>query len=573
MGNSTEKIHSLVDNVDSGKLLVPEMQRRYVWRTTQVRDLFDSLYRGYPVGSILVWNRPDGDIEGRVLDVGESAGNMRTGETQLLLDGQQRLTSLTAILRDKELLVRQRKKSLDILFNVTHPDVEEDEILDAVDPDEDDEDTDSDDERDALDFEKKTFVVATRRLMSKPNWVSLRRVFREDSADIWLDLIEKMRLESKSPEAKKILTRIQQLRKIADIDIPIVTLGKEMDYRTVTDVFCRVNSAGARLKGSDLALAQITSRWIGSLKKFEAFQNKWGGDAKQPLFDLGFAIRALVVFCTGQCKFLSVGSISVDRLEKGWEKTVKALETAFDIIKNGWEIHSFTLLSAPSLVITLAYYLRHLEENGRNPSDQEMAELHKWLLVASICGHYSKGSSESIMDQDLAAIDKGASIAELSSAFTKQGWTGLVTEEDLKGKFHGSAYFGLMYLAMKDAGAKDWYHHAKISLANVGAVLKVQFHHICPRALLRAHGGYYASEINDIANLAFIGGSTNRKISDKRPADYLPTISVEDRKSQCVPLDEALYDLDKYREFIAERRKLIADMLNAYLSNIHVGAN
>ena len=75
MGNSTDTIRSLVDKVDSGTLLVPEMQRRYVWRSTQVRDLFDSLYRGYPVGSILIWNRPDGDIEGRVLDVGESAGN------------------------------------------------------------------------------------------------------------------------------------------------------------------------------------------------------------------------------------------------------------------------------------------------------------------------------------------------------------------------------------------------------------------------------------------------------------------------------------------------------------------
>ena len=155
MGNSTDKIRSLVDSVDSGKLLVPEMQRRYVWRSTQVRDLFDSLYRGYPVGSILVWNRPDGDVEGRVLDVGESAGKLKGGQTQLLLDGQQRLTSLTSILKDKELLVRWRKKPIDILFNVTHPDVEGDEVLDVVEPDDDDDDdADNDDGNDALDFEK-----------------------------------------------------------------------------------------------------------------------------------------------------------------------------------------------------------------------------------------------------------------------------------------------------------------------------------------------------------------------------------------------------------------------------------
>ena len=568
MGNSTDSIRSLVGKVIGKSLVLPEMQRRYVWRSTQVRDLFDSLYRGYPVGSILVWNRPDGDIDGRVLDVGESAGTIKKGETQLLLDGQQRLTSLTAILKDKELLVRWRKKSIDILFNVTHPDVEEDETLDFSEPDDEDEDVDSDEERDSLDFEKKTFVVATRRLMSQPNWISLRRVFKEDSADIWLEIIGKMNLETRSPEAKKILGRIQQLQKIADIEIPIVTLGKEMDYRTVTDVFCRVNSAGARLKGSDLALAQITSRWVGSLKKFEGFQNKWGGDAKQPLFDLGFVIRALVVFCTRQCKFLSVGAIPVERLEKGWSVTIKALETAFDIIKNGWHIDSFSLLSAPSLVITIAYYLKHVEDSGRELSRQEMANLHKWLLVASVCGHYSKGSSESIMDQDLSSIDKGMSVDEMMLAFAKQGWSGSVTEDELKGKFHGNAYFGLMFLAMQDVGAMDWYHHVRISLANIGSVLKVQFHHIFPRARLKAHGGYDAMEINDIANLAFIGGNANRKISDKDPVEYLQGIDVEYLRAQCVPIDKTLYGLDNYRAFIAARRRLIVEMLNMYLEKV-----
>ena len=256
MGNSSEKIRSLVENVSRGTLLVPEMQRRYVWRSTQVRDLFDSLYRGYPVGSILIWNRADGDITGRVMDVGESAGEVKKGETQLLLDGQQRLTALTSILKDKELLVRWRKKSVDILFNVNHPDIDENEVLDAEEDNEDDDEA-IEDSNDSLDFEKKTFVVSTRRLLSQPNWVSLRRVFREGAADIWLEVIDRMNLEPKSPEAKKILNRIQQLQKIADIEMPIVTLGKEMDYRTVTDVFCRVNSAGARLRGSDLALAQL----------------------------------------------------------------------------------------------------------------------------------------------------------------------------------------------------------------------------------------------------------------------------------------------------------------------------
>lgn len=570
MGNSTDSIRSLAEQVDRQELVCPEIQRRYVWRSTQVRDLFDSLYKGYPVGSILVWNRPEGDMSGRVLDVGDDAGKTRHGETKLLLDGQQRLTSLTAILKDKELQVRWRKKSLDILFNVTHPEVDEDEPLDAIEPD-DDEDEELSEDSDALDFERMTFVVSTRRLAGQPNWLSLRRAFSEDSATIWLDIIERMNLDAKSAEAKAILGRIQRLQKISDIQIPIVTLGAEMSYRTVTDIFCRVNSAGARLRGSDLAMAQITSRWRGALGKFEAFQNKWGGDAKLPLFDIGFAVRALVVFCTGQCKFTNVGSIPVAALEKGWNDTCKALEMAFDVIRNSWDINSFSLLSAPSLVITVAYYLKHMADSNRTLSAREMADVHHWLLVGSICGHYSKGSSESIMDQDLSAIDKGATMSEMARVFTRQGWTGMVSADDLKGKLHSSAYFGLMYLAMREAGAKDWYQHAKISLANVGSILKVQFHHIHPRARLKAHGGYEKSEINEIANLAFIGGSTNRKISDKDPAEYLPGICEADRKAQCVPLDTALYELDRYREFLAARRTLIVETLNQYLAKIRTG--
>lgn len=558
MGNSTKPISELVEEVARHDLVLPEMQRRYVWRSTQVRDLFDSLYRGYPVGSILVWERPFGE-EGRTLDVGEMAGVRRAGQKLLLLDGQQRLTSLTSIIKDQELLVRGRKKSLDIVFNVLHPEFDDEELLD-VDSEIEDEEVE-DEELDALDFEKKTFVVATRRLMNQPGWISLRKVFKEDQVSLWMAIVENLGLDLKSETAKLISTRITKLKDIAKVPIPIVTLPSTMDYRTVTDVFCRVNSAGARLRGSDLALAQITSRWHGSLKLFEAFQKKCEVHGQQ-LFDLGFLVRALVVFMTGQCKFLTIASIPVEKYAEAWKETTDALETAFDVVR-GWGLETFTLLSAPSLIITVAYYLKKRPEEMSN-----LSLLHKWLLVASICGHYSKGSSESIMDQDLTAIDKGVPLLEMFQAFQKQGWAGMITEEEIKGKFHGSAYFGLMYLAMHEAGAKDWYQDSVISLGNVGAVLKVQFHHICPQALLKAANKYDKTEINDISNLAFIGGNTNRRISADAPERYLPKISEENRRAQCVPLDVTLYPVDHFREFLSARRKLLVEMLNKYLGGI-----
>ena len=233
---------------------------------------------------------------------------------------------------------------------------------------------------------------------------------------------------------------------------------------------------------------------------------------------------------TGQCKFLTISSIPFEKYEGAWKETKDALETAFDVARN-WGITSFTLLSAPSLIITLAYYLK------RRPEEMaDLSALHKWLLVASICGHYSKGSSESIMDQDLASIDKGVALAEMMNALGKQGWTGAITEDEIRGKFHGSAYFSLMYLAMHAAGAKDWYQDTTICLGNVGSLLKVQFHHIFPQAQLKAAGRYDKTEINDISNLVFIGGNTNRRISAEAPEKYLPTIDGEKLQTQCVPL-------------------------------------
>lgn len=561
-------IGNWVDHLVDERLLMPEVQRRYVWKSTQVRDLFDSLYRDYPVGSILVWDRPMEDGDGRVADVGDNAGRKRTRGTMLLLDGQQRLTSLSAIMRDKELKVRGCKDSMvDILFNVNHPakDVENDDLGDSSCDTEEDEEGEQDE--DSLDLRNKTFIVALKKFQNQPNWVSLRRIFREKVGDIWRDVIKRMGISSEDPKSDEIRDRLEKIKAIEEIKLNVIKLGKEKNYQEVTDIFCRVNSAGSRLKGSDLALAQITSRWNDSLPMFEEFQKKYMQN-KAPLFDMSFLIRALVVFTKGQCKFKTVSSTPVEQFKDGWKVTKEALGAAIDILREQWDIPTFSLLSAPSLVITMAYYIRARRDKTERLSDGELAALHKWLLIASVCGHYSKGSSETMMDQDLAIIRNGGSIGDLSAIFKEQGWKEAIQEGDIAGKMRGSAYFGLMYLAMRAAGAKDWHLRTKISLNTIGTALKLQYHHIIPDAQLkRAEEHYDPREINDIANFAFIGGHTNRNISDNDPK-YLTGINLEDRKAQCVPLDESLYSVDRYRDFLTARRKLIVEMLNNYLAGI-----
>ncbi len=124
-----------------------------------------------------------------------------------------------------------------------------------------------------------------------------------------------------------------------------------------------------------------------------------------------------------------------------------------------------------------------------------------------------------------------------------------------------------MFLAFRAAGAKDWYSNLAIALDHKGSHHRLQFHHIFPKAVLKS--GSTAREADDIANLAFIGGKTNRQISDKPPAQHLPPLieksGVAALDAQCIPRDPALLGVDAYKTFLAERRKAVSRRLNEFL--------
>src|SRR3989339_1217207 len=122
-------IQELINKVQRGELTLPEMQRRYVWPATRVRDLLDSLYRGYPSGTILVWET-DEEMPTRELAV-RSTRTPTTSQKLLLLDGQQRVTSLSAILGGEPVHVRNRRRPIDILFNLEHPEGPPVEIMEV----------------------------------------------------------------------------------------------------------------------------------------------------------------------------------------------------------------------------------------------------------------------------------------------------------------------------------------------------------------------------------------------------------------------------------------------------------
>lgn len=567
MAKAEASVEELVSMIERGELRLPEMQRQYVWRSTRVRDLLDSLYRGYPSGAILLWET---DEAVPLQDFAVSQSTNPYQSTRLLLDGQQRLTSLSAVIRGEPVSVRGRRRPIDLLFNLEHPDqlavvteVEENGG-DEEDFDEDGElisdETDSTEDELLKRFNKMTFVVATRKLEQLPQWVKVSEVFKTDNDAPFLKRAGVSGFDD--PRYEKYSQRLARLRGIRKYVYRMDVLERTLSYDEVTEIFVRVNSLGAKLRSSDLALAQITAKWRHSLQTFQDFQ-KACADTGFDL-DLGLHLKNLMAFATGQSRFQIVAGLSVEKLQKAWQEACEGMEFALNFARSNLGIDSPALLSSPFLLVVLAYF-----GHSRNYAlgNDEARQLRYWALAANAKGRFSRGSSETILDQDLATIRNGGDINELIDRLRLQFGHLEITAEELEGRNQRSALFKTMFLAFRAAGAKDWRSHLAIALDHSGSQHRLQFHHIFPKALLR--GSYTSREADDIANLAFIGGKTNRAISDKAPVAYLLPLVAQHGAApfaaQCIPVEEELLALDHYKAFLHERRKRIAEALNAFI--------
>lgn len=564
MAKAEASVEELVGMIERGELRLPEMQRRYVWRSPRVRDLLDSLYRGYPSGAILLWETSE-DVPLQEFAISQNANPFQT--TRLLLDGQQRLTSLSAVIRGEPLVVRGRVKPIELLFNLDHP--EKLSVVTEVDEDDDDEVDDEerfDDEADSTEnelqarFDRMTFVVGTRKLEQLPHWVKVSDAFRTDEDAPFLERAGVERISD--PRYKKYSQRLAKLRNIRKYVYRMDILERKLQYDEVTEIFVRVNSLGAKLRSSDLALAQITAKWRGALKTFQAFQDACAKEGFD--LELGIHLKNLIAFATGQSRFLTVNSLSVEALKQAWNDCVPGMHFALNFLKSNVGIDTPALLSSPFIVVTLGFYA-HLR--NYQISSQEAAQLRNWVLLANAKGRYSRGSSETLLDQDLWTLREKGGVDELTDRLRLQVGRLEITQEDLEGRNQRSAFFKTMFLAFRAAGARDWFSNIAIALSHYGTQHRLQFHHIFPKAVLK--GSFAAREADDIANLAFIGGRTNRQISDKPPSAYFPPMvlkaGVDALETQCIPNEPHLLEVGSYKEFLAARRQLICERLNAFL--------
>lgn len=560
VGKAEKSVEELVSAIERGDLRLPEMQRQYVWRSTRVRDLLDSLYRGYPSGAILLWETTE-DVPTRDFAFATAEGATRS--VQLLLDGQQRLTSLAAILRGHGVTVRGRQRPIELLFNLEHPEglprvTEINEDSDDDEPEDDEIDSTTDELRRR--FAQMTFVVSSRALAADPLWVKVTDVFTTTSD---ADFLRRAGIRDfDDPRYNRYTERLARLRAIRKYTYRMDVLESGLSYEEVTEIFVRVNSLGAKLRSSDLALAQITARWRNSLDTFQQYQRQCAEHGFS--LELGTHLKMLIVLATGKSHFRTVGNIPLEVLQAAWDDARRAMDFAINFVKSNCGINSPALLASPFLLIALGYY-GHQARYQLNPEEAEL--LRRWALIANAKGRYSRGSTESYLDQDLKGIQERDGAQGLMDRLRLQVGRLEVTVEDLSGRNQKSAYFKTMFLAFRQSGACDWASSLTIDLNRAGAQHKLQFHHIFPKALIR--NIHAQSDVDDIANLAFINASTNQGISASDPQVYLRGLidngRTNDLAVQAIPLQPELYVVDRYHDFLTARRELIAQRLNEFL--------
>jgi len=513
----------LLEELGEGALGLPEIQRGYVWNRPQARDLIDSLYHEYPSGLILLWKPKElPELRNTALDE-----NSKRTPDFLILDGQQRLTSLIKVF-DGE---------IDVYFNV----------------------------------EEESFQIYSRKLKANPLWISVKDVINESAVKVWRKLKLQLDYHSLQIDESKLdgyLDRLSALEKIKEYRYPVMIIHTD-DYEEITESFIRVNSRGTRLREAELAMAQLAFHWPGALvKEFESALD----DYEQANYDLEarFLMRCFVAVSTSQSRFRYLSALwkkSPTELENIWKRTKKAVDHTINFLRNNAGIESSAWIPSMNALVPLVVYLS--KKQGQLTGN-EVKGLLFWFFEATIHGRFT-GSPETKIDQDLKAIESVDSINNMVANLRRDVPSFNITPEMVEGKYQRHSFLPLIFAISRKKNAKDWFTGIVLSSTNVGPEHQLELHHIFPKAILKEDGDFKTHEIDDITNIAFLSQKANRTILKSKPEDYLANIEEDRLKAQQVPLVADLWRVDKFRNFIIERRRLITESINEYMREIGEG--
>ena len=589
---NNSSIQTLLSWIRSGEIAIPEIQRPFVWDSTKVRDLIDSLYAGFPVGYIIVWKNPDVRLKDGTISSGK----------KILIDGQQRITALqAAIVGEPVIGSNYRKKRIKIAFQPL----------------------------------EQRFEVANPAIEKDVAWISdIAPLYEADFSSMGFVIRYCNKNQLDESQWDKVETAISKLRQIQNNSIGVIELSHQLDIAQVTEIFIRINSKGVVLSQADFAMSKISSddRFGGNqIRKimdyfchlmqkpedFEAIRQndsefaasddfskiKWIINEHEDIYvpDYTDVLRVAFTF-----KFLrgriadlvsllsgrdfnsrdyqeSIAEESFVKLKEGVLEFVS--KTNFQrylmIVKSTGIVSPAMIRSQNVLNFGYALYLL-LRAKGEDSAIIEKV-VRRWIVLAILTGRYS-GSPESTFDYDIKRFQANdpreflehTEAGELSDAF----WNNtLVTKLDTS--VASSPMFHVFLMAqvkMGDCGFLSEQIDVKSLIEQRGDI-----HHIFPKKYLQKCGIKERGLYNQIANYVYTQSEINVKIKDQAPKEYMAQVKQQctggnavyggidslvkletNMAANCIP--EEIFDMDytQFEDFLEKRRHLMAQKIRRY---------
>ena len=596
---TTYSVQSILGLIESGDIAIPEIQRPFVWDSTKVRDLVDSLYHGYPTGYLITWKNPDVKIKG---------GGVAEGKT-VLIDGQQRVTALTAALAGKPVLNDDyESKRVKIAFNPLY------------------------------DGDDTPFAVLTPVIDKDSRWISDVAEFFAPDFDSW-SFVNGYIEANPGCDPKVVNARITDLKAIATRQLGCIVVAAECGIDEVTDIFIRINSKGAVLSQADFAMSKIAADethggnmlrkaidyychlavkpefWATISQQDPEYmaseysaKAEWLKDDKDDIYDPDYndVLRVSFMHMFGRGKLADLVSLLSGRdfeardfkAEIADESFVKLHDGVVKFMSKG-NFQDFTAalrsagFSSSQIIgskgaVNFAYNLYlTLREDKSIPSTDVKRWVQRWYVMSVLTGRYS-GSSESIMDRDMRRIaDQGfipfyeeIAASRLADTF----WDVTLPQDLATTSVRSGAWMAYVASQVRAADNTLFTNGFKVAdvIANVGDI-----HHIFPKAYLRKAIDAPQRLYNQVANYTYLEKRINIAIGEKRPGEYFSQARdainsgtgyfgdiadegalLSNLEANCIP--EGIFDMcaDDYEDFLAQRRVLMARKIRNYYESL-----
>ena len=588
-----QPVETLLSWIKSGDIAIPEIQRPFVWKAAKVRDLIDSLYQGYPVGYIITWRNPDVKLKNGELSAGK----------KVLIDGQQRITALTAAIVGQRVLNKNYKDvTIRIAFNPLN----------------------------------ERFEVLNKAIEKSSEWINNINPIVNDE----ISITKAIRNYSKAnPEADEDMVeeRIESLKRIKNKQVGIIELDHSLDIDTVTEIFIRINQKGVVLSNADFVMSKIAAdeehggnrmrklvdyfcRLIVDkgfnkhiLDNDKAFANheyykalKWMATGSDDLYVPNYidVLRVAFTYKFSRGKFSDLVALlsgrnfetrtyQEDIAEKSYALLSEGLvdfvnQTNYQrfimLVKSTGLIHNKLISSKNSLNFSYALYLKLRREGIGETEVQHYVK--RWLIMSLLIGRYS-GSSESMIDEDIKQINqKGIAtyLTQMEQNNLGEGFWDFGLVSDLESSsVNNNAYN--VYLAAQCNGNAPAFLSKSMKISSL-IEQRGDIHHIFPKKYLSSNG-FIQRQYNQVANFVYTEQATNIKVGKMPPEEYLGKvndqiqkgifdISTIDAKST---LERNLSDNDipemlslatslDYDDFLVQRRKLMALKIKTYYEQL-----